>query len=98
MKRITLMKIGARWCKPCLEIARRGTLEKFAAAHPDVKLVVHDDSEGGSTRWEDFATKWRVKNLPTLIWVAGGEELFRSEDVTLADIEKQYRRALKAIE
>lgn len=96
--KITLMKVGAKWCGPCQGLQKRGTLEKFSEANPDVRLEIHDDSEDGSTRWEAFADKWRVKNLPTLIWVAGGEELFRSEDVSAAGIQAQYKRALKAVE
>ena len=97
--KITVMKVGAKWCGPCLALAKRGTLEKFASEHPEIRLEVHDDIEdGGSKRWEAFADKWNVKNLPTLIWTAGGNELFRSEDVTLAGIEKQYRRAMKMLE
>lgn len=98
MRRLTLMKVGAAWCPPCNLLAKRGTLEKFAAEHPDVKLEVHDDSENGSARWEAFGDKWNVKNIPVLIWISGGEELFRSEDVTLAGMEKQYKRALKEVE
>jgi hypothetical protein len=97
--KLTLIKIGAGWCFPCKNLERRGTLSKFAKEHPDVTVQQHDDTEaGGSSRWETFADKWRVKNIPVLIWVAGGEELFRSEDVTAAGIEKQYRRALKETE
>lgn len=96
--KITLMKVGAAWCSPCLALAKKQTLEKFSDAHPDVRLEVHDDTEsGGNKAWERFADKWNVKNLPTLIWVAGGEELFRSSDVSVAGIEKQYQKALRAV-
>jgi len=96
--KITLMKGGAAWCSPCKNLERRGTLQKFAEAHPDVKVEIHDDTEeGGSARWEAWADRWKIKNLPTLIWVAGGEELFRSGDVSAAGIEAQYKRALKAV-
>ncbi len=97
--KITLMKVGAKYCAPCLSLEKRGTLEKFAEAHPDVKLEVHDDNEfGDSKAWANFADKWKVKSMPTLIWVAGGEELLRSGDVSVAGIKEQYARALKKAE
>ena len=96
--KITVMKVGAKWCGPCAALAKRGTLEKFAASHPEVRLEIHDDSEDGNKRWESFADKWNVANLPTLIWTAGGVELFRSEDVSAAGIEKQLKRAVKLLE
>jgi thiol-disulfide isomerase/thioredoxin len=92
--KLTLMKVGAGWCGPCQAMAKRGTLEKFAKAHPEVKVEVHDDTEaGGSRRWEAFADKWQIKSVPTLIWLARGEELLRSNDVTMDAIEKQFKRA-----
>ncbi len=93
--KIVLMKVGARWCGPCQALAKRGTLEKFAAAHDDVRLEIHDDdTEGGSARWEAFAEKWDVRDMPTLIWVVQGEEVLRSGNVTLAEIEQQYKKVL----
>lgn len=101
--KISLMKIGARWCGPCQALERRGTLDKFADTHPDVKVSIHDDpredpDEGSAGRWEAFAEKWKVKALPTLIWTHGGEELFRSTDVSSAGIEQQYKRAIAKVE
>lgn len=96
--KITLIKVGAGWCGPCDALAKKQTLEKFADKHPEVKVERHDDTEeGGNKRWEAFADKWNVKSVPVLIWVAGGEELFRSSDVSAAGIEAQYKRALKAV-
>lgn len=92
--KITLMKVGAAWCGPCRNLAKRGTLEKFAADHDDVKIEIHDDTETGSSRWEAFADKWRVKNLPTLIWIVRGEEILRSEGITAAEIAQQYQKVL----
>lgn len=93
--KIILMKFGAAWCPPCRAMVRQRTLEKFADKHPDVKVVVHDDTENGSKVFERLADEWGVKNLPTIIWMAGAEELFRSNDTTLAGIEQQYQRAIK---
>ena len=97
--KLTLLKVGAGWCGPCNQLAKRGTLEKFAEKHPEVRVEKHDDSEeGGNKRWEAFADKWNVKTVPVLIWGANGKELFRSSDVSAAGIEAQLKRAQKAIE
>lgn len=98
MAKLTLMKVGAAWCGPCATLARRGTLEKFGAAHPDVKVEVHDDTETGSKRWEAFADEWSVKSVPTLIWTYDGKELLRSSDTAMAQIEAQYEKALRKVE
>lgn len=99
MAKLTLMKVGAKWCGPCVSMDKRGTLEKFAAKHDDVKLEVHDDTEDGSKRWETFADKWNIKATPTFIWLYQGEELFRtSGGKSLADLEEEHSRALKKIE
>ncbi len=95
--KITLQKWGARWCGPCQSLEKRQTLQKFAEAHQDVKLEIHDDTESGSKRWESAADARKVKNLPTLLWIAGGEEVLRSEDVSAAGIKEQYRKVLKAL-
>lgn len=95
--KLTLMKFGAKWCGPCQALAKAKTLEKFAAAHPEVKVERHDDSSAGSEAWSDLADQWGVKALPTLVWVAGEKVLFRSSDVSPGGIERQLARALKAV-
>jgi thiol-disulfide isomerase/thioredoxin len=99
--KLKLVKVGAAWCGPCHTLAKRGTLEKFEAKHPDVKVEVHDDPSedgeptAGTKRWESYADSLNVKSLPTLVWFHGTEELLRSSDVSAAGIEAQYARALK---
>jgi thiol-disulfide isomerase/thioredoxin len=99
MAKLTLLKIGAAWCGPCLALAKRGTLEKFADEHPDVKIEVHDDVEaGGNKRWEAFADKWNVKAVPTLIFTYQDEELARSSETSAAGIKALYEKALRKME
>lgn len=93
--KLKLLKFGAVWCPGCVQLERRGTLEKFAEKHPDVSVQVHDDTEKGSQRYSDLADKWSVKSIPLLIWTHDGEELLRSYDVSAAGIEEQYKKALK---
>lgn len=95
--KIVLMKFGARWCGPCQDLAEAKTLEKFAKAHPEVRVEKHDDTNAGSAKWEALTDEYKVKNIPVLIWVAGGEVLFRSEDVSPAGIERQLARAKKMV-
>ncbi len=96
--KITLMKFGARWCGPCIELSKARTLEKFQRAHPEVHVEKHDDTEKGSEKWSDLADQYKVRDIPTLVWVAGGEVLFRSSDVSPEGIERQLKRAQKAVE
>lgn len=96
--KLTILKIGARWCGPCNALARARTLEKFAEKHPDIRVEIHDDTDAGNARWEEFADRWKVKALPTLIWLYKGEEVLRSSDVSARGVAEQYERALKKAE
>lgn len=96
--KLTLLKFGAAWCPPCRDMVKRQTLERFAEKHPEVKVIVHDDTEDGSKAYEKLADRWGIKNIPTLIWMHGGEELFRSSNVGARDIEEQFQRAVKKVE
>lgn len=93
--KLLLMKVGAKWCGPCQDLARRRTLELLVERHPDVRIEVHDDSEKGSASWDRFAEAWNVKSMPTLIWVYDGKELLRSTNTSASDLELQYVRARK---
>lgn len=94
MSKLKLLKFGAAWCGPCVELKKARTLENFAKQHPDVKVEVHDDSKTGSKKWDALAETWNVENIPVLIWTDGEKELLRSESVSAGAIEKQYQRAL----
>ncbi len=97
--KLTLIKFGAKYCGPCVDLAKAKTLEKFARAHPEIRVEKHDDNEAGtSQKWSDLADEYKIKEIPTLVWIAGGEVLFRSSDVSADGIEKQLKRALKAVE
>lgn len=93
--KLKLEKWGGAWCPSCESLRKRETLEKFAAKYPDVTVSVHDDTENGSEVWSRKADARGIKHIPTLVWVANGEVLFKSNDVTLAGIEAQYAKALK---
>lgn len=97
MAKITLQKWGARWCGPCVELAKAKTLDKFKRAHPEVKVEIHDDSAKGSAAWGERADEMKIKNLPTLVWLHGDEELFRTSDVRPEALERQLERAKKAV-
>lgn len=102
--KIVLQKWGATWCGPCQALQRRGTLEKFADRHSDVSIEVHDDpdesgneSTPASRAWSKAADKAKIRGIPTLIWMINGEEVLRSDDVSVAGIEQQYKKVLKKI-
>ncbi len=94
--KIVLQKWGAKWCGPCIDLKKKGTLEKLVAKYPgELRIEVHDDSESGSAAWEAKADEVGIKNLPTLRWMFDGEELFRTTDTTVAGLEKQLAKARK---
>lgn len=95
--KITLQKWGASWCPGCQNLAKSHIIEKFARAHPEVKVEQHNDTARGSQAWSDLADEHGVKEIPVLVWKSGGEILFRSHDVSPEGIERQLRRAQKAV-
>lgn len=40
--KIKLVKVGALWCGPCVSMAKKQILEKFAAKHPEIEVVKYD--------------------------------------------------------
>lgn len=99
--KLTLKFVTATgWCPACKALHRAGTVDKFAEKHPEIRVEQHDDSSDGSgnTSWENLADKWHVKGVPTVIWIAGGEELFRSSDISARGLAAQLEKALKAVE
>ncbi len=96
--KIVLQKWGAVWCPPCIAADKAKTFEKFKAKHPEVSVQVHNDTENGSAAFQRKADAAGIKNLPTVVWLAGGEELFRSNDVGIRSLEEQYAKALKKAE
>jgi len=93
--KITLMKFGAKWCGPCDDLAKARTLEKFAKAHPEVRVEKHDDNAAGTSKaWEKLADEYKVQDIPVLIWVAGGKVLLKTTNVSPAGIESQYKKVL----
>lgn len=41
-EKVKLLKFGAQWCGPCQTMAKKQTLEKFSAKHPEVEIVKYD--------------------------------------------------------
>ncbi len=98
--KLTLKFVTATgWCPACKAADRAGTIDKFADKHPELKVEQHNDSSDGSgnATWDRLANKWDVKNVPSVIWIAGGEELFRTSDVSARGLEAQYEKALRKV-
>lgn len=102
-----LLKFGAEWCSACKAMTRQKTLEKFAEAHPEVKvrkLDLYDEDDDPPEGREAIALakeaaklekRYGIRALPTLIFTDGdGEELARVDhSVVLTELEKLFKQA-----
>lgn len=93
-----LLRFGSDVCGPCVGMDRAKTLEKFAAAHPEVTVlrVCLADKKGVPYRdANEWADTYGIAATPTLIFESdAGAELVRLEQaVTLKDLDKALQRA-----
>lgn len=78
-----LVDVYATWCGPCKLIAPM--LEEIAAKLGARARIAKMDAD----EEEELSTELRVAGLPTLIFVRGGEEVYRLEGApqNVADLE-----------
>lgn len=101
-KKLRLVKFGSDQCQPCRELARRRTLEVFAAKHPEIELVVHnskvmDDEDDEANKAMD---EYEVKSIPAVVFESlSGEVLLESSGgITEKSLEKDLKAALEELE
>lgn len=73
-----ILKFEAEWCGQCKAIAP--ILTRVLENHKDITLEVIDVEDN-----EDAVAEYSIRNLPTLIFKNGSEELKRTTGVLTAD-------------
>lgn len=77
--KMKLIDFYADWCGPCKVLSKN--LDKFKEQHPDIEIKKIDVEEN-----EDEVTKYKVRNLPTLVLIDGDEVIKRHTG--LIDLEE----------
>lgn len=65
-----LLLISAVWCGPCKKI--HPIIEEIEKEYPDLRVWFLDAEDD-----EDFVEKYKVRSIPTLIFLKYGEETLR---------------------
>ena len=89
---VRLLLFRADWCPACRKLDSSGTIQKFAAQHPDVPVVRVDvDREVAQ------AQRYRIASIPAVVLVdSSGNELARpGVPSSLANLESALARARK---
>ena len=79
-----LIDFWATWCPPCMATAPE--LEKFAIAHPEIKVgKVNVDEQG------ELATLFNVNSIPTLFMIKDGKAIAKTIGaMTFSDLEAKF--------
>ena len=71
-----LYKFSASWCQPCKSLAGNMKHVNFG----DVELVEFDIDDHG-----DKAAEFKIRGVPTLVYMEDGKEIRRKSGVLMAD-------------
>ena len=74
-----LLDLGATWCGPCKALAP--IIEELAAEYEGKAVIAKVDVEDAP----GVAAKFRVRNVPTCLFIKGGE----LKDKTVGAVQKQ---------
>jgi len=64
MSKLKIMKFGADWCGPCVNMEKSKTLEKFVDANPEISVEKIDIDEN-----EQLADDFGVVSIPAVFVV-----------------------------
>lgn len=75
-EKLLLIDFGATWCGPCKALAPivEELSEEFAAKANITKCDVEEN--------DDIAVTYKIRNVPTIVFVKGGKEVDRSVGAT----------------
>ncbi len=101
---VRLINFSGESCPVCVGMERSGTIEKFVARHPEVKVVklLINNKSGESPAGTDYAKNFKLSDaygvevVPTLVFeTKGGGELLRFEGgASLKELAAAARRSL----
>jgi thioredoxin-like negative regulator of GroEL len=87
---LKLIKFGADWCGHCVAMEKSQVLQKHAAQHPDLELIIVDAEEE-----EDMADEYEVQSMPMIFFEDKDGFILAEHEggVSQAQLEKLYAKA-----
>jgi thiol-disulfide isomerase/thioredoxin len=76
---LSVLKFGAKWCKPCRDIAP--FVEEMKVKYPLIDFVYYD-ADIDNEKFEEY----KVKSLPTFIFLVDGVEVQREDKGNVKDM------------
>ena len=81
---LTILDFCAEWYGPCRVTSNN--LAKFSDAHPEIPIIKVDVEQ-----YYDVAEQYQIQNIPTIIGLENGEEIWRIVGLTtVKNLEEKY--------
>lgn len=65
--KLVVLDFGATWCGPCKKVS--GIMDELAEEFQDQIVIAKADVD----ECEDLAIEYKVRNVPTILFIRGGE-------------------------
>lgn len=81
---LTVLDFYTEWCGPCKVTSNN--LVKFSDIHHEIPIIKVD-----AEQYYDVAEQYQIQNVPTIIGLKNGEEVWRIAGLTtVKDLEEKY--------